>query len=195
MILTPNIQWGSGGYTDSKPRDRCCGLASYSWLYAADSLALALTILGICSRRRGAYSNCKDTFFLPSSLFLFIFWPNTVTHFCKNSRFTYIWPSSWAIVKAALSPLSCTMAQDDFILHIVPNSARPSVSHFCRDGFLQMSDLKGIMGENPEKATKRGLTSSRAMQSHGVEGRCRPLYSGGSASSKNCVAYPKQIEP
>ena len=38
---------------------------------------------------------------------------------------TYTWPSSWAMVKAALRPLSSTMEQLLSGSHTVPSSARP----------------------------------------------------------------------
>lgn len=53
---------------------------------------------------------------------------------------THTWPSSWAIVKAADRPLSWTMAQDCF-LHIVPNSAKPNVSHLLRFARWQICSL------------------------------------------------------
>lgn len=37
----------------------------------------------------------------------------------------YTWPSSWAMVKAVLSPLSSLMLQLLYGSHTVPNSARP----------------------------------------------------------------------
>lgn len=54
---------------------------------------------------------------------------------------TYTCPSSWAMVKAAESPLSWTMAQD-FGLHIVPNSANPNVSQFVLFAVRQICSLK-----------------------------------------------------
>ena len=41
-------------------------------------------------------------------------------------------PISWAIVNAAESPLSSIMAQLFCLSHIVPNSAKPRVSHLSR---------------------------------------------------------------
>ena len=55
---------------------------------------------------------------------------------------TYRCPNSCAMVKAADSPLSCTMAQDAWREHIVPSSARPRVSQFCVNGLRQMFSLK-----------------------------------------------------
>ena len=46
------------------------------------------------------------------------------------------------MVKAALSPLSWTMEHEEAPSHIVPSSARPSVSHFCRFGLRQMFSLQ-----------------------------------------------------
>lgn len=43
---------------------------------------------------------------------------------------TYTWPSSWVIVNAADKPLSSMIAQLRNESHMVPSSARPSVSHF-----------------------------------------------------------------
>lgn len=64
---------------------------------------------------------------------------------------TYTWPSSWAMVKAALSPLSCTMEHEVELSHIVPSSARPSVSHFSIWGFRQMFSLWDIKRTKPPK--------------------------------------------
>lgn len=40
----------------------------------------------------------------------------------------YTWPSSWAMVKAVLSPLSSLMLQLLYGSHTVPNSARPGAT-------------------------------------------------------------------
>jgi hypothetical protein len=53
---------------------------------------------------------------------------------------SYMCPNSWAMVKAALSPLSSMMAQLRNSSHMVPSSASPSVSHF--PGARQMSCLQ-----------------------------------------------------
>lgn len=53
---------------------------------------------------------------------------------------TYTCPNSWAIVNAADSPLSCTIAQEEG-LHIVPNSAKPKVSHFFWLALRQICSL------------------------------------------------------
>ena len=57
------------------------------------------------------------------------------------TRQTYTWPSSWAMVKAALSPLSWTMEHELEMSHMVPSSARPRVSHLSICGFRQMFSL------------------------------------------------------
>lgn len=59
----------------------------------------------------------------------------------KKKRITYTWPNSWAMVKAALSPLSWTMEHELELSHIVPSSASPSVSHFCIWGLRQIFSL------------------------------------------------------
>ena len=45
------------------------------------------------------------------------------------------------MVKAALSPLSWTMEQEEVGSHIVPSSANPNVSHLCSLGFRQIFSL------------------------------------------------------
>lgn len=42
-----------------------------------------------------------------------------------QTQWTYTWPSSWAIVKAVLSPLSSLMLQLLYGSHTVPSSASP----------------------------------------------------------------------
>ena len=67
----------------------------------------------------------------------------TIFHFLFEIKFwTYTWPNSWAMVNAALNPLSCTIAQL-CLPHMVPNSARPNVSQFSlgRVGLRQISSL------------------------------------------------------
>lgn len=54
---------------------------------------------------------------------------------------SYTCPSSWAIVNAADNPLSWTTAHDAR-LHIVFNSARPNVSHFCSLALRHICSLK-----------------------------------------------------
>ena len=63
--------------------------------------------------------------------------------FSKYQIATHTCPSSWAMVKAALRPLSWTIAQL-LRLHMVPSSARPSVSQFSlsNNGCLQIFSLK-----------------------------------------------------
>lgn len=55
----------------------------------------------------------------------------------SSGHHTYMCPNSWAMVKAADSPLSCTNEQDS-LRQIVPSSARPSVSHLVSLGFRQI---------------------------------------------------------
>jgi len=61
-------------------------------------------------------------------------------HICH----THTCPSSWAIVKAALNPLSWTMEQLELLSHILPSSASPSVSHFLFSGVRQMFSLQTV---------------------------------------------------
>lgn len=63
-----------------------------------------------------------------------------ISMFCVFSS-SYTCPSSWAIVNAADNPLSWTTAHDAR-LHIVFNSARPNVSHFCSLALRHICSLK-----------------------------------------------------
>lgn len=47
---------------------------------------------------------------------------------CYEVGGAYTWPSSWAMVKAVLSPLSSLMLQLLYGSHTVPNSARPGAT-------------------------------------------------------------------
>ena len=59
-----------------------------------------------------------------------------------SERATHTCPSSCATVKAALSPLSWMMEHEALESHMVPSSARPSVSHRCSWGLRQMFSLR-----------------------------------------------------
>lgn len=58
-------------------------------------------------------------------------WPNACTgrHTPQGREGTHTCPSSWAMVKAALSPFSSLMEQLREGSHRVPSSAKPKMSH------------------------------------------------------------------
>lgn len=55
----------------------------------------------------------------------------TRRHTTEVTEGTYMCPSSWAIVKAALSPFSSLIEQLRKGSHRVPNSANPEKVHIC----------------------------------------------------------------
>lgn len=65
----------------------------------------------------------------------------------ENWMATYTWPNSCAMVNAAESPLSWTIAHDDG-RHMVPNSANPNVSHFAWFVFRQICSLQWMKWQN-----------------------------------------------
>lgn len=52
-------------------------------------------------------------------------------HVTEVTEGTYTCPSSWAMVKAALSPFSSLIEQLRKGSHRVPNSAKPEKFHVC----------------------------------------------------------------
>ena len=124
-------------------------------------------------------------------------------HSRKKTTTTYTWPSSWAMVKAALSPLSWTIEHELELSHMVPSSANPSVSHFCIWGFRQMFSLSNWRAVSRKCQQKKKFKNSYfqfVVQTWSAGGPCRdgkdwnrPCRWKRVATCRNCATFPMRI--